>query len=40
MVKSQETGLSASEILRWAIDECWEKLKEKERGDLNEIILG
>jgi len=29
---SKKTGLSASEILRRAIDEYWEKFKEKERG--------
>jgi len=28
---SKKTGLTASEILRRAIDEYWEKFKEKER---------
>ena len=29
---SKKMGLSASEILRRAIDEYWERFKEKERG--------
>jgi len=28
---SKKTGLSASEVLRRAIDEYWEKFKEKEK---------